>query len=301
MTPTNLKQKPALARSLWLHLTNTKTVESRPLAFRCSGLPFCHRKFFLDHHFGPLEQNLNYAKEIMTSKGTLIHELVQKWMGRAGILLGWWRCPLHKIRDARGNPFCDHLVGPNFFTRLKTKVCPVHGLELVYEEFAFEVEGLSGHCDGIFSFSQEPPFHLLEIKSISSNLASGNGWDKLEEPHANHIVQSNTYASILTLHGATDFKNPGKKQKIPIEKVLMAYFWTDKPWSEPKTWSYVPDFENLETHLKSIRIIKKSIRKNKLPNRLCMSTNDNYWCSHKDICFSKNIETLLKEKLKNEI
>lgn len=273
---------------MWSILENTAIETRKRLQIRCSSLPMCPRAYYLDYVFGPLPQTFDYKKEVITQKGNFVHEAMQRWLGKANILYGMWSCPIKEVNEN----LCNYTRGPTLFNNLKRKVCPKHRLQLKYEEVSLNHKELTGHCDGLITFDNKKTFYLLEIKTISTMLADGKGWAVLEQPIDYHVEQSNMYAYILEKEG---FSTKKGKKIIKIEKVLMWYVHTDYPWKNPKVWAYTPDHTRAIEHFRTISIINRSKRENKLPKKSCKD-KINQWCPYAPICSLPNLKEQLNAR-----
>ena len=226
--------------------------------FRASSLPFCSRAFVLHHRYKdetpskPFGYNFGFYVTI----GTAVHEVLQTFLGMAGMLYGDWVC-----------------CGVTEYARIGSKTCPVCGNPQKYEEIA-PSSVLGMHVDGI-SVKYNA---VLEYKTTgSSNLES------LKEPYPKHLVQASCYVHALNEENGWD-----------LDKIIFIYLSRDKP-SDYKIFVSTPNPNVYDDAVKQLNTAKKSLREGVLPERECASSSAGAWrsCPYTGICFKSPEDFLL--------
>lgn len=178
-------------------------VERFKVQIRPSMLPFCQ----VQHLFAELDPiNVSakdsYIERIFTAIGNQTHDVIQTYLGRAGLLFGTWKCKkcFWESSPTLGTPYCgdaklnwtrgtdreDEEIGPE-------EPCS-KGYATKYVEFTLKdpESGLVGHCDGVIMVAGH--LYLLEIKTkATSSIVKG-----LKEPDHTHLCQATTYAELAT-------------------------------------------------------------------------------------------------------
>jgi hypothetical protein len=254
---------------VWGALEKSGYWSNRRLEFRGSGLPWCPRAFYLDRILEP-PSRFGYLNEVVLQRGQAIHEVVQKWLGKTGHLFGNWECPVCKV--TLGRPYVDrNSYGP-------VGRCPIHKVDLAYQEYALEFEGMTGHPDGLVpNDGREHTFTLLEIKTQGHfSTKSWPGWCDLHEPMEHHFEQANAYACIIPAH--LGFK---------ITKGWIWYISADRPRWKPKVFEFTPEPRRLYKHIRTMRQIEKlDLQKGEPPAGTCKKSALDPWCAFAPVCLS---------------
>ncbi len=171
---------------------------------RPSSLPFCQVQFL----FGELDNmdvsvGDNYMGRIFVNMGSAAHDVLQAYLGRAGILYGNWKCKkcYYTSSPVLGSPYCGEKrltwergadldgvpIGPE-------KAPCSAGYATRYEEFALldPISGLKGKCDGLILVGGH--LYLLEAKTKATSAIV----KALKVPDDPHIAQATTYAEMCT-------------------------------------------------------------------------------------------------------
>lgn len=291
-----------------LRFLDITTVEERRYQIRASGLPFCPRRHSLSTVLKKKHlptSSSEFIDDATLTVGHTYHALLQKWMGRAGTIVGDWQCPGCKTEKKwrEGAPRC------------KTEGCSHYGQDMVYEEiFLTDPEtGLTAHPDGLF-FSPKGVLEGLEFKTIvQANL------EDLSEPYESHLkYQAAAYAYLLN-------KIRGLRIKhftfIYISRNLpqshkVYYFKKGKPLTVSQSWAGKNtlikmfrckiDFDLIEKEFEKIKITQKVQKK--FGGRLIPRDVESGWgrcesknspparmCSMAGPCFARRIEQEYKE------
>jgi len=262
----NSKSRRALR--VWETLERSGYWSDRRLEFRGSGLPFCPRAFFLDRILEP-PTRFGYLNEVVLQRGHAIHAVVQRWLGRSGLLFGNWECP--RCAQTLGRPFIlrDSYGPPGR--------CPIHREELQYQEYEIEFEGMKCHPDGLVpNECREHAFTLLEVKTQAhSGSKAWPGWRDLKEPMHHHVEQANAYACIVPR--VLGFK---------ITKVWVWYISADRPRWKPKVFEFDPNPKRMERHVRAMRFINRMDLKGDPPPGVCSKDGLDPFCAFQPICLS---------------
>lgn len=164
---------------------------NRKPELRCSGLPFCPIRSFLelDKH----EDSFNM--EFYTSIGTAVHDTHQKWLTRStfgGRIYGEWSCT---------NPECNRQYPP----QLQPKYCKSCKGKLQYKEItiSYTPEGkastLSGHVDMVVEISSGK-YIVVDFKTTDlsgKKRKYPTDWRDKYPSSPSYIVQISSYATLL--------------------------------------------------------------------------------------------------------
>lgn len=160
---------------------------SRQESFRCSSLPFCPIRNFLQMK----KREDSYGMDFYTLTGTALHELMQKWMPLTeqarNRVFGGWDCMA-----------CGVMHDPQPMPR-ECPACKAHVSKLKYREVSVSYNGLSGHVDFLYEWSRGQ-LVLPDFKSTSlihSRNKYPHNWREHYPPSQNYIVQIRSYAVML--------------------------------------------------------------------------------------------------------
>ena len=209
--------------------------------------------------------------------GSLGHSILQKWLGRVGMLFGVWKCP---EKD------CE-------YEKLTYKPykysCPKHKRPLVYKEFYVEDKqtGLRGKCDGLIVMPNPTNVVVTDFKFVNGDVIEQIRNGDLDVTGSLYYEQVNTYASLLKEH----------------EKTMGVKLWGTSLWFIDRgnirnmttvTWKGVDNkpLETIRHNVKKMRRILKRCENEgssqadftKLKRR-CKSIEDAEFCKVKDLCF----------------
>ena len=209
--------------------------------------------------------------------GTLAHSILQKWLGRVGMLFGVWKCP---EKDCK-------------YEKLTYKPykysCPKHKRPLVYKEFYVEDKstGLRGKCDGLIVMPNPKKVIVTDFKFVDGEIVKQIQREDLDVTGSLYYEQVNTYASLLKEH----------------EKTMGVTLWGTSLWFIDRgnirnmttvSWKGI-DNKPLETIRRNVKKVRKILKKcerdglqradfSKLKRR-CKSIEDAGFCNVKDLCF----------------
>lgn len=227
--------------------------------FRASRLPFCPRQLVV-HARWPRDampiRSENYAFSFYTGVGTILHELIQTYLGIGKVLYGHWRC-----------------CGVTEFFTEGSSMCPVCARPRKYLEF--EVDGeLGAHVDGVSLYYNS----VFEFKTTSSvNLV------KLTKPYPNHITQASCYVVMLN-----------KMLGINLDKICFVYLSRDNP-KNFKVFVVKPDMSAHSAAVSQFRSAKLALVSGTVPDRTCENTYEGNakGCPYVGVCFSPSMESQL--------
>ena len=245
------------SQRVWQKLSTATALDPRPrsLDFWGSGLPFCPRAFWLDRRTGPVAKLENAEGQCRMDQGTAIHAVVQRWLGKAGILFGDWVCPE-----------CSFLIKDHL--GLPSEVCPDHKRELRYQERRIDYQGLILKPDGILKPKERSI--LLEIKTTSSYSYQGT-----KEPREKHVYQANAYACVLRELG------------FDLAGAWIWYVSVDNPLRDVKSFAFSPDEKKFKDCLKTMQMIRDKVADDRPLVMLCPKDRLDPWCIYHQICTNK--------------
>lgn len=163
------------------HAWNVPLTKAKNL--RVSSFPYCGLRHW---YMNLLEVSgeLNFSSAYYTSVGTLVHALVQGWIGEGGRIYGNWKC----VQKGCG--------GKRYFSH--SKRCPKCKLPMEYEEFAVRAfKYLSGHIDGLYR-SADGRWWIIDYKTCSVRIISTNGQTGMLPYKANEW-QIKAYCALIEM------------------------------------------------------------------------------------------------------
>jgi len=249
---------------------------SHPLKIeaRCSSLSSFCQVFFLMTWIEDKFEEESFTKDFFCNIGTVVHSVVQKWLGITENLYGKWKC----IK-------CNKIIHEGF----GPVICECKNL-CEYEEYELSYNILTGHCDGLFLINKK--FYIFELKTISTRGLTER--IKERQPYYYHSAQSNMYTLMA------------QKIKLPYPLVgnVIVYLTRDNPF---KFKAFVHEGIDLNTVKETIRDYKKAIKMMETGEfkkivQHCKSYEESKNCPYKSICFQGNVDNILKNfwDLKNE-
>jgi len=207
-----------------------------------------------------------FTKDFFCNIGTVVHSVVQKWLGLTAHLYGKWKCPVcNKIKhEGFGPVICE----------CKT-LCE-------YEEYELNYNIITGHCDGLFLINNK--FYVFELKTISTN--GINARIREGKPYYYHSNQANMYSLMC------------QKLKLPYPLIgnVIVYITRDNPF---KFKAFAHEGINLKTVKETLRDYKRATKmmdtgEFKNLTKQCAYYAESKDCPYKSICFKNNINETLK-------
>lgn len=249
-------------------LVRAKAVEpvekdQRGSPFRCSSLPFCRVNLALKTMLDIREKKTSFRDDFYFTLGRSMHLIVQRWLGRMGLLFGYFVCPYHRKIRAKG-------VGPFFCSKCNT--------EMLYEEIEIKTkEGLIGHTDGLLPYLDG--YFVFELKSISK--------ERLETdtlPYQHNLLQGNAYGIANMDKG------------LNIHGVVFLYLARDTHTNYKFFLLENLDRKVYNASKKDILAVTKSIKTGRFDDVLCLcrTMEDAEDCEFRSLCFKDEIEKHLK-------
>jgi len=222
---------------------------------------FCQIRFMLTWIECKKEED-SFMKGFFCDIGTVVHSLVQKWLGLKGYLYGLWKCPV-----------CEKIVKEGFGP---IRCC--NGNLCVYEEYSLIWKGMTGHCDGLLLINNE--FYILELKTISVRGLQERC--KLEEPIDYHYNQVNMYTLM------------GQKLELPYPIVggVVLYIQRDNPSRYKAFPQKGIDLKKVQDTIRDYKLAKNMVLTGKFKNviKKCKKYNDSPYCPYKGTCFREGLE-----------
>ena len=241
-----------------------------PPSFRGSQIPHCPLVWAAEsQRTTPRIEKRSFMLDYAARHGTLVHEMVQRWLGVVGVMHGRWKC------DKCGKilPGVDPYVGV---------LGPVHhcGLPCSYVEYEMKEPGLSnygGHCDGVVKLQEK--FMPIEMKQRNKDVLDHVRRAKAAKP--NNLLQCTSYRRVL----------PAKLSKtIPTDKWhdYVAVMYIDRKDIRNREFVISPYRPELfDAEVTSVRRTRRIIEL-KLWNRLegiCHVKDDAPFCPYAHACF----------------
>jgi hypothetical protein len=267
---------------------------------RPSAMPFCQVEY-LFAKLDPLDSSVgdSFMEKIFVNIGTATHEVLQTYLGRAGLLYGKWKCKkcYYISSPTLGTPYCgDKKLTWERGTDLQGEpIGPEEGpcnkgFATRYEEFTLvdPVSGLKGSCDGLILVAGR--LYLLEAKTKASSAIV----KKLTAPDPPHVHQASTYAAMATP------REWGLNQDI--EGIAFVYIPRDYP-NKMRVLFHDLDPSTLENFRQDFPGVKVLLKKGNLEDAKGICPNQKYaekmrYCVFAAQCFRPDRAEFLKKKRK---
>ena len=258
--------------------------------FRGSGLPVCPLRTALDSvRKVPRQDTRHLLSDFYTETGHVIHEALQFWFGKAGLLFGKFQCPVcRRLYPKHSTPDDAHgMLGPVMCRG--TKKHPHNPTYANYVEFHInnleKTGAFDGHCDGVLFINGM--YLVLEIKTTSTVRVRSHE----AGPDHKHMLQATGYRYMLP-----KFLNIPDKKWYPFT-VIVYYDRANPKVHTPLIVPYNPDVfvEQIRTFIKTAQRIKAR-RFDKITG-ICESCQDDTYCPYNSMCFSMDAQRLISEIL----
>jgi hypothetical protein len=210
--------------------------------------------------------------EYTAEQGKVVHALMQKWLGIAGIMFGRWKCLKCKTIYPK-DPKVKGVLGPI--------VCCDSPAE--YEEYDMDekdLENFTGHCDGVLKVcGKYAPLEMKvrNTKEVESIKKSGIAIYK-------NVLQATSYRFNLP-----KVLSPTIHASLWHDFVAMVYM--DRADIRNKAIVFAPyDASIFTKEVLAVRNTRKCVREKTLHllNPYCKTSQDNPFCDLHDLCFSKD-------------
>lgn len=267
---------------------------------RPSALPFCQVEY-LFAKLDPIESSVgdSFIERIFVNIGTAVHEVLQTYLGRSGLLYGQWKCKKcfwisdpflgtpycgdPKTNWARGKDLEGNPIGPE-----DSPCCK--GFATRYQEFNLTdpVSKLKGSCDGLLLVAGR--LYLLEAKTKASSAVVR----KMNGPDLPHVHQAGTYAAMATP------REWGLDQDI--EGIAFCYVPRDYP-NRMRWFFHDLAPETLENLRKDYPEVKQILKTGEMEKAKGICPNQQYaekmrYCEFASQCFRPDRAKYLKRKRK---
>lgn len=199
----------------------------RRLELHPSSFPYCGIRDlyeFVQQAPAPMGQ-LTFASSYFTSVGTLVHELIQTFMGKGGRVWGHWKCSMHK-----------HGCGYTALEEISPyHDCPVCGHGCVYEEIGFKVNidgeeaeageyvWLDGHMDCLYEDS-DGDFWIVDYKTTLLMKANKHAKD------GKTLANNSTYRAQQRAYVTLTHRRFGKSHGIKPKGWILVFLPRDIPF-----------------------------------------------------------------------
>ena len=190
----------------------------RDLELHPSGFPYCPLRELhnlLNKDYSPTATT-TFSGQYFVSVGTLVHELIQRFMGKTGKVWGHWKCR---------NKNCDYHT-----TDISTyHSCPKCGSETDYEEIGYLLgKTLSGHQDCLFEDSNGN-FWVVDYKTCLLSKAIKHAANGTELAGNNtYRAQQETYVALCQRRFRKFFKALDKP--FVVKGYILVYMPRDNPF-----------------------------------------------------------------------
>ena len=233
----------------------------RPSSFpKCSILDYL--KMYRHKKLGYIEETKDFGSSYFTGVGTVVHEIIQHYIGQTKQVYGDWKCinlecehgqAACTIRDATGKVVQE---GKLTSTGTTDNLCPGCKRPMFYEELEISALGSVGHVDCVFVI-RDGRWWVVDYKTTLKRKI-----DEHKLPEANHLYQLRAYAYILKFY-----------YDLPIQGFSLVYMPRDNPF---KFYEYSHDFDTPEEHKIAEEVLKGERKKYKASERSCKTGNPKY-------------------------
>ena len=267
------------------------TLPSKPVRFRGSSMPHCPLLTGIDAACNlrgvPRTTDTTFMLDFFASQGTALHELIQKWLGVQGLLLGRWSCQHH-------DPDSDHQCGTILPSPVTNDVAlgpQFHcGHPMRYEEIdphcSFQVKvadqvvtvEFGGHCDGVLLINGK--YLILEVKTKSTSAIRDIRTRNL--PLLDHYHQANAYRYTVPLY-----------TQIPEDQFhdFMVVWYFDRADVSNNEPVVVPFNRSVFEREVEAHAVTDYLIKNRMWDKLigiCQTADARPYCPHNNLCFGPN-------------
>jgi hypothetical protein len=175
-------------------LDHSVSIHDWKFSFRASMIPMCQWdllfSYMMADQVAQYPKHFSFMKDYFVSVGTTVHTVVQRWMGRVGMLYGNWQCPKCKaIYEQLGVAYCKECNESE------------DGIECVYEEYDLSpgTPFCSVHPDGLIKISGIDDYILTDIKTTSlAGLSKIMREGLTKDYQLNYLMQTAIYKYLLT-------------------------------------------------------------------------------------------------------
>lgn len=247
--------------------------DAQQMKFRGSGIPHCPLVWAAEsQRTKPRVEERSFMLDYSAAHGSLVHSMIQKWLGFVGVMFGRWKClKCNKIfpeGDSKG------ILGP------------IHhcGSPCEYVEYEMKLgtddASFSGHCDGVLLLSGK--YVTLEMKERNTQVLTEVRSSKTAKP--NNVLQCTSYRYSLP-----DQLYPTVPKDMWHDYVAVMYIdRSDIRKHEVVMHPYDPSI-----FLEEVKNVKRTnkIISLKLWNRLngiCENKDDQHFCPYNRACFCHN-------------
>lgn len=300
LDPAGVEQSLALKSAITAHFRSLArprspirvTLPAKPVRFRGSSMPHCPLMAGIDAACtakgSPRTEELGFTLDAFAAQGTALHELLQKWFGISGVMLGRWRCAHH---DPDTENQCNTVL-PSATDLTQVSLGPQYhcGYPMKYEEIEptckFNVRvadetvavEFSGHCDGVIKINGK--YLILEVKT--KNAAAIRDIRAKNLPFLDHYHQANAYRYTVPLFTKID------SSEFHNFMVVWYFDRADMSNNEPIIVPFNPSI--FEREVEAHAVTEYLIR-NRMWDRLvgiCHNSDFRPYCPHNNLCFGTN-------------
>lgn len=248
--------------------------------FRGSAIPHCPIHVAIDYtRPEPRTEQRSFMLDYMAEHGKLVHAMMQKWMGIAGVMFGRWKCLKCDAEFPKKDSGVIGLKGP---VRCCSQPCE-------YVEFDIDVPeiGYTGHCDGLLVLRNKLlPIEMKVRKADVVARVNSTGAYQID-----NITQATSYRRCLP-----------RQLGIPATKFhdhvgLMYFDRADIRKKALVAYPYKPEI--FETEVKSRQRTNKIVEQRKFNylHGFCKNSQDRPYCPYHSVCFSSTAAHQLEQLL----
>ena len=245
-------------------------------SLRPSGLPLCQWEAMLAELVGPdgPQETLTLAKEFYFGVGHVAHEIVQKWLGRAGFLFGPYMCmECRVVVVSQGTPkACEQ--------GCKRSNWKFKEINLVGADHT----GLLGsaHADGLIHFDWQKPnhFYVVDVKTCNMRNLPRPEYGLTASYHKDYLHQTAIYVHLL-----------GKSEDMHVDGTVFLFVPRDDP--NQMTCVVIDQSETNEAIFQEAigkyREAKQAAQTGDAENiaRYCTKKPSDEDCPFNDLCFDR--------------
>ena len=179
-------------------------IKRRDSELHPSSLPICPLRESYNRHLRPTDFPVynTFGQDYFLNVGTLTHEILQRWVGASGKIVGNWSCAACKAKY----PFCTRPAG--------CKKCG--GDSLNYHELGGKDGNVSWHTDGLFLKSNK--YILFDYKTTGEKQLIDHEKTGKVFPYSANCFQLEAYVPLIA-----------RKYNISIDYYALVYISRSRP------------------------------------------------------------------------
>lgn len=216
-----------------------------------SSFPWCGLQQAWEEANGVERKPLDFYGEYYTGLGTLTHELMQRYLGYRGSIIGYWQCMHCRKKHKQKKP----ITAPDSCKSCGHPVFEYHEIGIKFGKYTY------GHVDGVIKLKGK--YYVIDYKTTSPRKNEQHKKFKNVYPYKKNVAQIESYVVYLE-----------QQYGIKIDGWFLIYVSRDNAFKD-----YVIEGKKVSEKEKKA-LLKKLTRDDKLFGRvlkLRKGYNQKYW------------------------